>query len=59
MDRFELISEYKPTGDHPRPLKPWSKVSRKETSARPFWVSLVQEKPLRWQMSSQNGINRR
>ena len=43
MDHFELVSEYKPTGDQPQAIADLSKASRKATSARPFSASLVPE----------------
>ena len=52
MDHFELHSEYQPTGDQPRPLKSWSKDSRRAISSRPYWVLPDQVRPSQWRMLS-------
>ena len=87
MDHFELVSEYKPTGDQPQAIEQLvkgfkegnqcetllgvtgsgktftmanviqqlrSKVLKKATSARHFWVSPALVRLLPWQMSSSN-----
>ena len=36
MDHFELVSEYKPTGDQPQAIADLVKGFKKATSARPF-----------------------
>ena len=52
MDHFELVSEYKPTGDQPQAIAEAGEgISRKAISVRPCWALPVPVRLLRWQMS--------
>ncbi len=55
MDHFELVSEYAPTGDQPQAIEQLVQGGlRKATNARPFLVSPVPVRHLRWRMSFRN-----
>lgn len=54
MDHFELVSEYAPTGDQPKPLTSLSGDLKKATNFRRCLVLPVQVRHLPWQMSSHN-----
>ena len=50
MDHFELVSQYKPTGDQPQAIERLVKGSRKAISSRRCLASPVPVRHLPWQM---------
>ena len=59
MDHFELVSEYKPTGDQPQAIEALVKGFKEGNQFEHCWVSLAPERPLRWRMSLPGSINQR
>lgn len=51
MDHFELVSEYKPTGDQPEAIRSWLKDFGKETNVRHCLELPAPERHLQWQTS--------
>ena len=54
MDHFELVSEYKPTGDQPQAIKELVEGFKEGNSARHCLASPDLVRHLRWRMSSNN-----
>ena len=50
MDHFELVSQYKPTGDQPQAIEDLVKALKKEISARHCLVSPDLVRHLPWRM---------
>ena len=59
MDHFELVSQYKPTGDQPQAIEDLVKGFKEEISARHCLVSPDLVRHLRWRMLFSRSINRR
>ena len=54
MDHFELVSEYKPTGDQPQAIEQLVKGFKEGNQCETLLVSPALVRLLPWQMSSSN-----